>query len=106
MFNCTADNFGSPSDDAQHGVADQADAGGHDASGDGIPPANEDLDIPVPLAEDEENPPPLAALPIDFNMEDNIPLSDLQKRHQVAFYQAALSLLLAPRSLIRVLIHP
>ncbi len=88
----TANNFGSPSDDAQHGVAGNADAGGGDASDDGTQPADEDLDIPVPLAAvDEENPQPLVALPIDFNMEDNLPLTDAQKHHQVTFYQAALS---------------
>ena len=43
-----------------------------DVSADDVPPtdevipANEILDIPVPLADDDQDPPPLAALPIDF----------------------------------------
>lgn len=51
----TANNFGSPSDDAQHGVAGHADAGGRDASDDGAQHADEDLDIPVPLAAEDES---------------------------------------------------
>ena len=68
-----------------------------DVSADDVPPtdevipADEILDIPVPLADDDQDPPPLAALPIDFHFEDNIPLTEAQQRHRIAFYQAALS---------------
>ena len=68
-----------------------------DVSADDVPPtdevipADEILDIPVPLADDDLDPPPLAALPIDFHFEDNIPLTEAQQRHRIAFYQAALS---------------
>jgi hypothetical protein len=88
-----ADNLWSQSDDAsQRGVADNANATGRDGSDDGdLPTVEDNLPIPVLLADDEDNPQPLAALPIDFHMEDSIPLNDDQKHHQVAFYQAVLS---------------
>ena len=58
MSSTTGDNFVRTSDDPKNGVgADNADAGYRDASADGVPPTDENptdenLDIPVPLAED------------------------------------------------------
>ncbi len=74
--NIMSDNQGSPSDDASQ----------HDCI--------VDADVPLPQcdkADDAYAPLSLDALPIDFHMEDDIPLNDKQKCHHVAFYQAALS---------------
>ena len=54
----------------------------------------DDNDLPTPRrldADDADAPLPQDALPIDFQIEEDTPLNEQQKRHQVAFYQAALS---------------
>ncbi len=73
-----SDNPGSPSN--------SNDASQHDRT--------DDADLPIPqlvVADVTNAPLPQDALPIDFQIEEDTPLNDEQKRHRVAFYKAALS---------------